>query len=147
MNDAALQPDRDRFGTIGDLGSARTEGFVRQSRALALNEWRVEGDWQVGTQSVALTRGGGRIIARFHARDLHLVMGPVKRNTSIRFRVTIDGQAPAGAHGFDIDEDGAGTATDQRLYQLVRQPGPVADRTFAITFLDPGIEGYAFTFG
>ncbi len=98
-------------------------------------------------QATLLHEANGRIAYRFHARDLHLVMGPAAPETSIRFRVLIDGQPPGAAHGTDVDDQGSGTVTEQRLYQLVRQPGPVTDRTFEITFLDPGVAAYAFTFG
>ena len=89
----------------------------------------------------------GRIAYRFHARDLHLVMGPAAPGTSARFRVLIDGQPPGAAHGIDVDEQGNGTVTEQRLYQLIRQPQPIADRQLEIDFLDAGVEAYAFTFG
>ncbi|HEY4729026.1 MAG TPA: thioredoxin, partial [Actinomycetes bacterium] len=82
-----------------------------------------------------------------HARDLHLVMGAAARGTSVRFHARIDGQPPGAAHGTDVDDQGNGTVTEPRLYQLIRQPGPVSDRTFDITFLDPGVQAYAFTFG
>jgi hypothetical protein len=94
-----------------------------------------------------LHQAKGRIVYRFHARDLHLVMGPAARETPIRLRVRIDGQPPGGAHGTDVDDQGNGTVTEPRLYQLIRQPGPVTDRTFEVTFLDPGVQAYAFTFG
>jgi hypothetical protein len=94
-----------------------------------------------------LHQAEGRIVYRFHARDLHLVMGPPGRGTPVRFRVLLDSQPPGAAHGTDVDDQGNGTVREPRLYQLVRQPGPVAERTFEITFLDPGIQGYAFTFG
>jgi hypothetical protein len=94
-----------------------------------------------------LNAAGGAIACRFHARDLHLVMGPEAQGTSARFRVLVDGQPPGAAHGIDVDEHGNGTATGQRLHQLIRQRGPVTWRTFEITFLDPGIGAYAFTFG
>ena len=94
-----------------------------------------------------LHQANGRLVYRFHARDLHLVMGPAAAGTSVRFRVTIDGQPPGAAHGLDVDEQGMGTVTGQRLYQLIRQPKPIADRQFEIEFLDPGVELFAFTFG
>ena len=89
----------------------------------------------------------GRILYRFHARDVHLVMGPSRPESAVRFRVTIDGQPPGAAHGLDVDEGGNGTVVEQRLYQLIRQPKPIVDRTFAIEFLDAGVEAFAFTFG
>ena len=113
----------------------------------ALNDWGLAGTWKVGAEHATLAGASGRIVYRFHARDLHLVLGPGKDGKPVRFRVTIDGAAPGDAHGTDVAADGSGTVTEQRLYQLVRQNGKVADRTFAIEFLDAGVEAYAFTFG
>jgi thiol-disulfide isomerase/thioredoxin len=142
------------------LGTARTEnfassggGFFDKQHAfeipakLRLNHWALSGDWTLRKDAVALNKPGGRIAYRFHARDLHLVMGPASPGTSVRFRVTIDGQPPSAAHGVDVDEQGNGTVTEQRMYQLIRQPKPIADRQFEIEFLDPGAEAFAFTFG
>ena len=98
-------------------------------------------------QAATLNEASGQIAYRCHARDLNLVMGPAVRGASVRVRVLIDGQPPRAAHGADVDDQGSGTVTEQRLYQLIRQPGPVTDRTFEITFLDPGVQAYAFTFG
>ncbi|VWM18708.1 cytochrome c biogenesis protein DipZ [Burkholderia lata] len=112
-----------------------------------LNDWGLAGTWQVGAERASLDAPAGRIVYRFHARDLHLVLGPRANGQPVRFRVTIDGAAPGNAHGTDVDAQGYGTVTGQRLYQLVRQPGAIADRTFAIEFLDPGVNAYAFTFG
>src|SRR5271154_2014403 len=98
-------------------------------------------------QAATLNAAGGQIAYRFHARDLHLVAGPAAPGTSVRFRVLIDGQPPGVAHGTDVDDRGNGTVAEQRLHQLIRQPGPITDRTFEITFLDPGVQAYAFTFG
>ncbi|MCA8022610.1 cytochrome c biogenesis protein DipZ [Burkholderia metallica] len=112
-----------------------------------LNDWGLAGTWQVGAERASLAAPSGRIVYRFHARDLHLVLGPGANGQPVRFRVTIDGAAPGAAHGSDVDAQGDGTVTGQRLYQLVRQPGAIADRTFAIEFLDPGVNAYAFTFG
>ncbi len=112
-----------------------------------LNEWSLTGDWTVSGESAALDAKDGGIAYRFHARDLHLVLGPGADGKPVRFRVTIDGAAPGDSHGADTDADGAGTVTGERLYQLVRQKGPVADRDFAIQFLDPGVRAYSFTFG
>jgi len=94
-----------------------------------------------------LNQADGRIVYRFHARDLHLVMGPPARGTSVPFRVLIDGEPPSAAHGLDVDEHGYGTVAQQRLYQPIRQRGSITDHTFEITFLAPGVEAYAFTFG
>jgi hypothetical protein len=101
----------------------------------------------VGNGATVQNQANGRIVYRFHARDLHLVMGPAARETSVRFRVLIDGQPPRAAHGLDVDDQGNGTVTEQRLYQLIRQAQPIDDRLFEIEFLDPGVEAYAFTFG
>jgi thiol-disulfide isomerase/thioredoxin len=114
---------------------------------LRLNQWALSGDWTIERQATVLNEANGRIAYRFHARDLHLVMGPPVRGTSVRFRVLIDGEPPGAAHGIDVDEGGNGTATEQRLYQLIRQPKPITDRQFEIEFLDSGVEAYAFTFG
>ena len=103
--------------------------------------------WTQKKQAIALSKPNGRIAYRFHARDLHLVMGPAVAGSTIRFRVLIDGKPPGAAHGGDVDAQGNGTVTEQRMYQLIRQPKPIADRTFEIEFLDPGVEAFAFTFG
>lgn len=115
--------------------------------ALRLNHWALSGNWTMGEQATTLNAANGQIAYRFHARDLHLVMGPAARGMSVRFRVLIDGQPPGAARGGDVDEQGNGTTTEPRLHQLVRQPGPITDRTFDITFLDPEVQAYAFTFG
>jgi hypothetical protein len=94
-----------------------------------------------------LAQAGGKITFRFHARDLHLVLGPTSGGKPVRFKVTLDGQAPGDNHGEDIDAGGGGTVISQRLYQLIRQQSGVADHTFSIQFLDPGVEAYSFTFG
>ena len=114
---------------------------------LRLNHWALSGDWTVGKQATVLNEANGRIAYRFHARDLHLVMGPAARGTSARFRVLIDGEPPDAAYGIDVDEQGNGAVTEQRMYRLIRQPKPIADRQFEIEFLDSGVEAYAFTFG
>jgi thiol-disulfide isomerase/thioredoxin len=126
------------------LGMPR--GYAAPPR-LALNHWALTGAWTVRAQDTVLHQAGGRILYRFHARDLHLVMAPAAPETPVRFQVRIDGQPPGAAHGTDVDDQGNGTLTQPRLYQLVRQPGPVTERTFEITFLDPGVHAYAFTFG
>jgi thiol-disulfide isomerase/thioredoxin len=142
------------------VGYERTENFSSPDGAVvdkprvysaparfSLNHWALAGDWTVGRGATVLHAANGRIAYRFHARDLHLVMGLAARGTSVRFRVFIDGQAPGAAHGIDVDEQGNGTVTEQRLYQLIRQPKPIADRQFEIEFLDAGVEAFAFTFG
>jgi thiol-disulfide isomerase/thioredoxin len=142
------------------LGYQRTENFTSADGVvldtrhvyalptrLRLNQWALAGDWTVKRQAIVLNAPDGGIVYRFHARDLHLVMGPATPGTPVRFRVLLDGQPPGAAHGTDVDEAGDGTVTHPRLYQLIRQPGPIAERTFEITFLDPGVHAYAFTFG
>lgn len=111
------------------------------------NHWGIAGDWTLGKEAIVSNQPGGRIAYHFHARDLHLVMGPATRGKAVRFRVNIDGLPPAGAHGVDVDDQGNGTLREQRLYQLIRQPKPVVDRLFEIEFLDPGAAAFAFTFG
>lgn len=116
-------------------------------RRLELNRWALAGEWTMANQSTVLSRAAGRIVYRFHARDVHLVMGPVRPESPVRFRVSIDGQPPGPAHGLDVDDSGAGTVIEQRLYQLIRQPGSFVERTLEIEFLDAGVEAFAFTFG
>jgi len=113
----------------------------------SLNNWGLAGRWNVGPEQATAAQAGARIVYRFHARDLHLVLGPDANGKPVRFRVTVDAQAPGNAHGTDVAADGTGIVTSQRLYQLVRQSGVVQDRTFTIEFLDPGASAYAFTFG
>lgn len=114
---------------------------------LSLNDWGLAGNWIDHEQAAILTSAGGKIVFRFHARDLHLVLGPGAAGKPIRFRVTIDGQAPGENHGVDTDAQGNGVVTAYRLYQLVRQKGAIADHTFAIEFQDPGVQAFSFTFG
>jgi cytochrome c biogenesis protein CcdA/thiol-disulfide isomerase/thioredoxin len=113
----------------------------------ALNDWGLEGRWNIGSEQASLNSATGKIAYRFHARDLHLVLGPGADGKPVRFMVTVDGKAPGAAHGMDVAPDGSGQVKEQRLYQLVRQPGDVADHTFTIEFLDAGVAAYAFTFG
>jgi len=114
---------------------------------LKLNQWTLAGDWTVGPEHAVADRAAGRIAYRFHARDLHLVLGAGAHGKPVRFRVTIDGHAPLADHGMDVDEQGRGTVSGQRLYQLIRQSSPVTDRLFEIEFLDAGAQAFAFTFG
>ena len=142
------------------VGDERTQNFASPGGAvldkprmyqvparLRLNEWALSGDWTVKREAAVANKANGSIAYRFHARDLHLVMGPAAPGTSVRFRVLIDGQAPGAAHGIDVDEQGDGTVTEQRLYQLIRQPKPIVDRQFEIEFFGSGVEALAFTFG
>jgi thiol-disulfide isomerase/thioredoxin len=129
------------------LGSARSENRVSSGDRLGLNEWALEGDWTVERQPALLNEAGGRITYRFHARDLNLVMTPGAGGKPVRFRVTIDGRPPGPARGVDVDEQGNGTVAEPRMYQLIRQPGSIADRVFEIQFLDPGVAAFVFTFG
>jgi thiol-disulfide isomerase/thioredoxin len=142
------------------VGYERTENFASPGGAvpnkrhlysaptkLNLNGWALSGEWTMGKQATVLNKANGRIAYRFHARDVHLVMGPATRGTPVRFRVRIDGQPPGPAHGVDVDDQGNGTAVEQRLYQLIRQPKGIADRQFEIEFLEPDVETFSFTFG
>ena len=142
------------------LGYARASGFASargvdpgQSRlyvdppVLTLNQWALSGDWTVDEQVATLNEPGGRITFHFHARDLNLVMGSRSDGEPARFLELVDGEPPNGSLGSDVDERGNGTVEDARLYQLIRQTGPVRDRTFEVTFLDPGAQAYVFTFG
>jgi hypothetical protein len=113
----------------------------------ALNEWGLAGKWVDHDQTAVLKSAGGKIKFRFHARDLHLVLGPGADGKPVRFRVTIDGQAPGENHGVDTDAQGNGTVADHRLYQLVRQKGAITDHVFVIEFQDAGVQAFAFTFG
>lgn len=142
------------------LGYERAENFASTPKAVhdktttylephetRLNAWGLGGQWMVGPQSASLTGPSGRIVYQFKARDLHLVLSPGPDGKPVRFKVSVDGKPPGDAHGVDVATDGSGTVTAQRLYQLVRQSGAVAERTFSIEFLDSGVSAYAFTFG
>jgi thiol-disulfide isomerase/thioredoxin len=126
------------------LGSERTANFASPDR-LRLNEWALSGDWRVEREHISLNAAGGRILFRFQARDLHLVLR--RTGEPVPFRVLLDGEGPGAAHGVDADADGNGRLDDDRMYQLVRQPGTVEERTFEIAFHDGGVEAYVFTFG
>ena len=142
------------------LGYDRTENFSSSGgpkpdkrheysvpQKLELNCWALSGVWTMGREAIAANQTSGRILYRFHARDLHLVMGSAGSNTPTAFRVSVDGQAPRKAHGVDVDEQGNGTITESRMYQLIRQQSPIVDRQFEIQFLDAGVEAFSFTFG
>jgi len=134
------------FSSPGGAKNNKPHEYAAPAR-LALNHWALSGDWTVGKEAVALNQAGGRIAYCFHARDLNLILGPAVRGTSVRFRVRIEGQPPGPTHGTDVDAEGNGTVIEQRMYQLIRQPEPIADRQFEIEFLDPGVEAFDFTFG
>ncbi|HJX83304.1 MAG TPA: thioredoxin, partial [Candidatus Angelobacter sp.] len=142
------------------VGYERTENFASPGGAvldkrhiyavparLALNHWALSGEWTMEKPAAVLNQANGRIVYRFHARDLHLVMGPGTQNKSVRFRVLVDGRPPGAAHGIDIDDQGNGTITEPRMYQLIRQSKPIVDRLLEIEFLDSGAEVFSFTFG
>jgi hypothetical protein len=142
------------------LGYGRASGFASldggrfgephdypEPSGLGLNEWAPSGVWTLAEHAAVLGEAPGRIAIRFQARDVNLVMGPAERGLSVPFRVLIDGEAPGAAHGTEVDEQGKGTVDEQRLYQLIRQPQPIADRLFEIEYLGPGVEAYCFTFG
>jgi len=142
------------------LSDGRTTGFASADRlrpdaahaypepsALRLNQWAPIGNWTIAQHAAVVNEAGGRIAFRFHARDVHLVMGPAAGGRSVPVRVRIDGQAPGDSHGLDVDASGSGTVTQQRLHQLIRQPGPISERLFEIEFLEAGVEAYCFTFG
>ncbi|MFK0164903.1 cytochrome c biogenesis protein DipZ [Rhizobium sp. NPDC090279] len=131
----------DDAGTVNDAAHDYVAAMPK------LNEWGLAGNWTVGPQEATANSAETRLYYRFHARDLHLVLGPSSDGKPIRFQITVDGKAPGDNHGVDTDADGNGVVTGQRLYQLVRASGPVSDHTFEIKFLDPGAQAYAFTFG
>lgn len=129
------------------IGRAQSTGYVTKSpNALRRNEWTSTGEWKFDSEFATLAKAGGRIAYRFQARDLHMVLES-STHKPVRFRVTIDGRQPGADHGADVSADGYGTLDSSRLYQLVRQQAPGAERVFEIEFLDPGVRGYAFTFG
>jgi Thioredoxin like C-terminal domain len=128
-------------GAVKDTAHSYTDGSPR------LNEWGLTGDWTIAAEDAKLDRAGGSVVFSFHARDLHLVLGPPAGGERVRFRVTLDGQAPGKDHGIDIDAQGNGAVDGQRLFQLIRQHGGIKDRRFEIRFLDPGVQVYSFTFG
>jgi thiol-disulfide isomerase/thioredoxin len=134
------------FASPGGPVPGKPHAYTVPAR-LGLNHWALSGAWTISEEAITLNAANGQIACRFHARDLNLVMGPAAPGSPVRFRVLLDGQPPGEAHGTDADGDGNGTLGQQRVYQLVRQPGPITDRTFEITFLDPGAQAYSFTFG
>lgn len=134
------------FASPGNLRNDAARIYA-PAATLSRNHWDLTGSWKVGSEYAALEGGPGTIRFRFHARDAHVVLGGAADGRPVRFRVTIDGRAPGASHGVDVDAAGWGEVKEDRLYQLVRQPGEIADRTVAITFSRPGVRAYVFTFG
>jgi thiol-disulfide isomerase/thioredoxin len=134
------------FASPGGLVVDRRHVYAAPEH-ISLNFWALSGDWTAEKEAVRLNETDGRIVYRFHARDVNLVMGPTTRGAVVRFRVLIDGEPPGAAQGVDVDALGNGAVTEERLYQLLRQPKPIVDRTFEIEFLAPGVKAFAFTFG
>ena len=136
----------DGFASLNEVARDEPRTYEPPAR-LTLNQWALSGDWTVGRQAAVVDAAGGRIVHRFHARDLHLVMGPGPGGGPVRFRVLLDREPPGAAHGVDADDHGEGTIAETRLHQLIRQVGSIADRSFEIEFADPGAHAYVFTFG
>jgi thiol-disulfide isomerase/thioredoxin len=134
------------FASLGGAERDKPRTYVAPDQ-LGLNQWALSGDWTIERGACVLEGSNGQIAFRFHARDVNLVMGPPARGTSVPFRVLVDGEPPGAAHGLDVDEQGHGTLSEQRLHQFIRERGSIRDRTFEITFLAPGVETYVFTFG
>jgi thiol-disulfide isomerase/thioredoxin len=136
----------ERFASAGGKVRDRPQTYTAPER-LKLNDWALSGDWTMTREFSAANKAGGKVTFRFHARDVHVVMGPAMRGSSLRYRVTIDGKPPGPSHGVDIDADGIGTLDQPRMYQLIRQAAPIADRQIEIEFLDAGAQLFCFTFG
>ena len=136
-------------GFDGGAGGVEWDKPHRYSapRQLRLNRWGLSGNWTIRSDASALSGPEGKVAYQFHARDVNLVMGPAQKGTTVRFRVLLDGEIATAAHGADVDADGNGKVVQQRMYQLIRQPGPIRDRRFEIEFLDGGVEAFCFTFG
>ena len=134
------------FASPGGM-TAEVPRHYERPEILRPNHWALSGNWTIRGDAAALNEPNGRIAFQFHARDAHLIMGPHDREHPIRFRVTVDGEPPELAHGTDVGADGSGTLIEPRMYQLIRQRGPIVDRVLGIEFLASGAEGFAFTFG
>jgi thiol-disulfide isomerase/thioredoxin len=131
---------------VGSAGGGRRSSDQRAD-GLALNQWVLAGDWSVSEEAAMLETAAGSIAYRFQVRDLNLVLAPPAAGAPVRFAVRLDGQPPDDDHGLDVDESGEGAVSEPRMYQLVRQRGVIRQRTFEMTFLDPGARAYVFTFG
>jgi cytochrome c biogenesis protein CcdA/thiol-disulfide isomerase/thioredoxin len=136
----------ENFASSGGFAQDQSHGYAAPA-ALKLNQWALSGSWNVDPEKAVLSSAPGKILFRFYARDLHLVLGPSADGKPVRFKVMLDGAAPASDHGADTDSNGAGVVDRQRLYQLIRQSGEVTEHVFSIEFLDPGVQAYSFTFG
>ena len=158
VDEEPVRVDADGFAEAADwdtLGSPETYlGLNRGERrgdgsvdGLALNQWSLSGDWSVGAEAAELQAAGGSLAYRFQARDVNLVLAPPASGEPVRFTVELDGQPPGDAHGVDVDDSGDGTVAEPRMYQLTRQREAGAERAFEITFADPGVRAYVFTFG
>jgi cytochrome c biogenesis protein CcdA/thiol-disulfide isomerase/thioredoxin len=139
--------ERARHFTSPEAVKQDSPGLYTSPSRLQVDQWGLVGKWNVGGEKAMLVTAPGKVVFRFHARDLHLVLGPGSDGKPIRFRVLLDGDPPTGDAGVDVDGQGNGTVKGYRLYQLIRQKGKVEDRTFQIQFLDPNVEVFAFTFG
>jgi hypothetical protein len=136
----------ERFASPGRAARDTPKSYSPPT-APSLNQWGLGGTWNIGAEAAVLDVAPGKIVFRFHSRDLHLVLAPARDDKPLRFKVTLDGKAPAENHGADIAPDGTGEVREPRLYQLIRQKAPIRDRTFEIEFLDPGVQALDFTFG
>jgi thiol-disulfide isomerase/thioredoxin len=136
----------ERFASPGGL-VRNVQTSYSAPATLALNHWALDGSWTAGAERAVLQTAPGRVRYRFHSRDLHFILGPARDGSPVRFRVTLDSHPPGAGHGVDSAPDGSGVVREPRLHQLIRQTGPVVDRTFEIEFLDPGVQAYDFTFG
>jgi thiol-disulfide isomerase/thioredoxin len=134
------------FSSPGGALVGRSRTYAAPAR-LGLNDWALAGDWTIESGFAALNKAVGRVVYRFHARDVHLVMGAANPDRPVRFRIKIDGAWAGADRGVDVDAEGIGRASEPRMYQLVRQTGAIAERTVEIEFLDPGVRAYCFTFG
>jgi hypothetical protein len=134
------------FASPGGLVPDRPQDYVEPAH-LGLNHWALSGTWTLAAQVATSNGEGDRIVHRFHGRDLNLVLGSTANHSSVRILVTLDGMPPGDAHGLDVDEQGSGVVSEARLHQLIRQDGPITDRTVEITFHDAGAQAYVFTFG
>jgi cytochrome c biogenesis protein CcdA/thiol-disulfide isomerase/thioredoxin len=136
----------DNFASPGGFIQDKPHKYAAPAE-FKLNQWALDGSWVVDEEKAVLEAAPGKVVFRFYARDLHLVLGPADNGKPVRFRVTLDGKPPAANHGADTDGSGAGTIDGQRLYQLIRQSGDVGEHVFSIEFLDSGVQAYSFTFG